>query len=29
MLIVSYLVLILPISLALTWLEKRMRVARS
>lgn len=29
MLVVSYLVLILPISLALTWLEKRMRVARS
>lgn len=29
MLVVSYLILILPISLALTWLEKRMRVARS
>ncbi|MFL1706164.1 amino acid ABC transporter permease [Campylobacter sp. MOP7] len=29
MLVISYLVIILPISLALTWLERRMRVARS
>lgn len=29
MLVVSYLVIILPISLALTWLEKRMKRARS
>ena len=29
MLVVSYLIIILPISLALFWLEKRMRVGRS
>ncbi|MDO5046266.1 amino acid ABC transporter permease [Campylobacter sp.] len=29
MLVVSYLIIILPISLALTWLEKRMKRARS
>ncbi|MBF0984614.1 MAG: amino acid ABC transporter permease, partial [Campylobacter sp.] len=29
MLVVSYLIIILPISLVLFWLEKRMRVGRS
>lgn len=29
MLVISYLIIILPISLALTWLEKRMKRARS